>query len=250
MLDALLNIIKNRWHKTRSMPHQEVIANAEIPVQEAFRDIYHNNIWGGTESVSGPGSSLHKTEIIRRKLPKLFKKIEARSILDVPCGDFNWMKHVSLDISYIGADIVPEIILENNNSYLNPNRRFIVLDIIKDEIPSADIMLCRDCLVHFSYNDISYALNNITKSNIKYLLTTNFPRHKNKNISTGQWRPLNLEADPFNFPDPILTIKEGRTGRRSEYSDKSLALWRIKDIFSCLAGARPGQESLTRKQYL
>ena len=39
-------------------------------------------------------------------------------MLDIPCGDFYWMKEVDLkDIEYIGADIVDELIKKNNDKF-------------------------------------------------------------------------------------------------------------------------------------
>src|SRR4051812_27850000 len=61
-----------------------------------FSDIYRNNSWGDAESVSGRGSTLARTEVIRRSLPGLLESVGARSLLDAPCGDFNWMRHVEL----------------------------------------------------------------------------------------------------------------------------------------------------------
>ena len=40
------------------------------------------------------------------------------SLLDAPCGDFNWMRHVPLGgVSYTGADVVPELIARNRRDY-------------------------------------------------------------------------------------------------------------------------------------
>ena len=83
-------------------------------MEGVFSEIYSNNSWGDTESVSGPGSSLAQTAVIRRELPILLKKIDAESLLDAPCGDYNWMKYTELNLDkYIGADIVPELIINN-----------------------------------------------------------------------------------------------------------------------------------------
>ena len=58
----------------------------------------------------------------------------------------------------------------------------------------------------------------------------------NFNIKSGDWRPIDLELDPFNFPAPIKIINEGcqststRNGQKVFFSNKSLALWKIEDI--------------------
>ena len=74
---------------------------------ETFTEIFDKNLWASPESVSGGGSEMQNTEAIRRELPYLIQKFGIKSILDIPCGDWNWMKSVDLcGASYIGADIV------------------------------------------------------------------------------------------------------------------------------------------------
>src|SRR5262245_23095226 len=118
------------------------------------------------------------------------KEIQARSLLDAGCGDFNWMKEMKLDIDrYIGVDIVPELITANQQKYGSAIRIFIHLDITKNELPQADVILCPDCLAHFSFKDIFATIQRFKQSNCKYLLTTTFTRFpKNIDIATGGWR--------------------------------------------------------------
>lgn len=198
-------------------------------MEDTFTRIYRNKIWS-SESVSGVGSILSHTKVIRRELPGLLDEIGATSLLDIPCGDFNWLKEVSLNLGvYIGADVVEELIIINNKNFGNDARKFVKLDITKDELPLVDVIFCRDCLVHFSFDDIFLALKNIKASNSKYLLTTTFTaRDKNKDIFSGEWRPLNLQHAPFRFPKPIEIINENCP--ENGYADKSLGLWRILDI--------------------
>lgn len=193
-------------------------------IKKIFQEIYEYNMWGGTESVSGPGSSLSLTKGIIKELPKLIDYFNIKSILDAPCGDFHWMQQVKMNIQeYIGVDIVPELIEKNNRYYSNKQRKFLNLDILADLLPTVDLIICRDCLVHFSFQDIWQTLKNFQKSGSKYLLTTTFTDYPvNKDINTGDWRHLNFAKDPFNFPEPLYIIKE------MPYADKSLALWELK----------------------
>lgn len=159
-----------------------------------FSEIYRKNHWGSDEPVSGTGSVLEQTEAIIKELPPLLKELGATSILDIPCGDFNWMQQVDLrGIDYIGAEIVQELVQKNKETYESSSVRFEHLNLLQDELPAVDVIFCRDCLVHFSFKDIDRALQNICRSLAKYLLTTTFiERSKNVDIATGQWRPLNL----------------------------------------------------------
>ena len=200
--------------------------------EQIFTNIYNNNGFNGKESISGPGSDIYQTRIIIKEIPLLFKDYNISTMLDIPCGDFYWMKEVDLkDIEYIGADIVDEIIKKNNEEYSKSNLHFKKLDLLKDTLPNVDLIFTRDCLVHLSFEDIFKALTNICNSNSKYLLTTTFTeRTINNDIKTGQWRTLNLQIEPFFLPKPIKIINEGCTENEGIYSDKSLGFWKISDI--------------------
>jgi len=198
-----------------------------------FTDIYHGNRFGGKDSASGPGSDLIQTKVIIKELPILFGKFSISTILDIPCGDFHWMNSVDLDgIKYLGADIVNDLIQNNRKKYKRKNLAFQHLNIIHDSLSKVDLILCRDCLVHLSFKDIFIALTNICNSDSEYLLTTTFPfRKKNHNVLiTGDWRTLNLELPPFNFPPPLKLINEACPEGNDAYNDKSLGLWRIEEI--------------------
>jgi hypothetical protein len=202
--------------------------------EEIFTSIYETNRWGGGESVSGPGSGSIQTRHLRRELPLLLRDFNIQSVCDLPCGDFAWMKDVDLSgISYVGGDIVPKIIEQNNSLYKSPSRRFEVMDIISDPLPRADVILCRDCLVHFSFADIRLALSNICESGALFLITTTFTYRNvatNNDCATGRWRRLNLEMPPFNWPPPLRILTEGCTEKDATHTDKSVALWPIGQI--------------------
>jgi len=186
----------------------------------------------GSISLSGTGSDLFQTRAIIHELPKLFEELKIKSILDIPCGDFYWMKTVDLKgIDYIGADIVKKLVQTNKDNYENDKVSFRHLNIISDELPSIDLIICRDCFIHFCFEDTLRSICNISRNASEYILTTTFPHLKeNYDIYTGQFRPLNLEVPPFNFSAPLRIINEGCTESNGAFSDKSLGLWRIKDL--------------------
>ena len=200
--------------------------------EEEFAGLYRTNYWGSGESVSGGGSSITETAAIRRDLPLLFRDLNIKSILDVPCGDFHWMSQVDLSgIRYMGGDIVAEIIKKNQLVHARKTLSFFQIDIINDRLPKCDLIICRDCLVHLPLADAHKALMNFVRSRSTFLLTTTFPeRCGNHEIAPGKWRPINLEAEPFSLPKPWRTIKEECSEAAGAYSDKSLGLWRMKDL--------------------
>ena len=75
--------------------------------KDIFTNIYFKNKWGDNNSFSGSGSNLEQTSVILDELPKIIRKYKISSILDLPCGDFYWMKEFDFkEINYIGSDIV------------------------------------------------------------------------------------------------------------------------------------------------
>lgn len=198
-----------------------------------FAKIWSGNRWGDAESRSGTGSNLRETEYLRRALADLLERLHVRSVLDVPCGDYHWMREVPLPAGavYVGGDIVEALIEKNRGQFGSASRQFRTIDLMRDPLPNADLILCRDCLVHFSFSDILATIFNFKLSGTEYLLATHFTGdRKNRDIVTGQWRPLNLTREPFCFPDPILMIDEQCTEKGGAHRDKCLALWRLKDL--------------------
>lgn len=200
--------------------------------KSVFKEIYFNNLWGSSESVSGTGSTLAETKIVIHAMNELILKLNIKSILDIPCGDFHWMSKVDLAcVRYIGADIVENLVENNNLNYKNFNISFVVKDLINDPLPQSDLIIVRDCLVHLSNKDIHKAIYNIKNSGSKFLLTTSFPSFSvNNNIITGEWRPLNLQLKPFSLPLPLMTIKERLNDESDIYNSKSLMLWDISAL--------------------
>jgi hypothetical protein len=203
-------------------------------VKTIFEEIFEKRIWHSSTSVSGSGSEWKQTAEIRKHLPILLEKYKIKTLLDLPCGDFSWMQTLNLPVGkYIGADIVEQIILQNQLKYQSDQRSFLVLDFINDKLPDADLILVRDAWVHLSDELVKASIQNLKKSQITYLLTTHFPFEKrNIDIQTGSWRPINLMKKPFNFPQPIEIIAENSTESGGQYTDKSLALWKIADLYS------------------
>jgi hypothetical protein len=200
-----------------------------------FQRIFEENRWGNNESVSGEGSNLERTAVIRSQLPALLRRHGVHSILDAPCGDFFWMQAVALDdVKYIGVDIVQAIVAGNIELYANAYREFLVCDLVQDVLPAADLILCRDCLVHLSYEETRRAVDNFRRAGATWLLTTTFTGARdNHDIATGDWRPINLERPPYGFPPPVEVLNEGSDERDPElgdFPDKSLGLWRLGDL--------------------
>lgn len=186
------------------------------------------------EMISGPGSDLIQTAVISREIPALIKELEVQTMLDAPCGDFYWMQRLELKVkTYIGIDVVRELVERHTRNHANASRRFMCRDITKDNLPCVDLIFSRDALVHLSSEDGLAAIANFKASGSQYLLMTTFPETTvNEDIVTGEWRPINFQRPPFNLPPPLKLINEHCTEDGGKHADKSLGLWKLADILN------------------
>jgi hypothetical protein len=184
---------------------------------------------GLPETGCGAGSTFDNTQNVREQLPRLLSQLRVMKLLDAPCGDGNWMSRTDLyGIEYIGADYDQVHCAwtkarESQPSKFRPHSKTVVkLDICRNALPPADLMLCRDFLQHLPNVDVSTVLNNFRASGIVWLLATSHDNEKNDDIpERGMFRPLNLTVAPFNFPAPQRSIPDG--------DGRMLGLWRRND---------------------
>ena len=213
---------------------------AALPLAERFTRIHDLNLWGADQSRSGLGSEPDATLALRESLPRLLRRLRVGSVLDLPCGDGGWLIDLlPPDVRYTGIDIVPTLIERLQARYdEEPERRFAVGDVLEGGLPRADLVICRDLLVHLSLANVRTALRNIAASGTSWVLTTNFPSEPTStDIEDGDWRPINLKAAPFGLPEPDVSINERCTEGGGGYADKSLALWPA----SCLPAGHGGE---------
>ena len=188
-----------------------------------FTSIYKVNHWNKYKKinknnlqVSGPGSDPESLQIknLIVDLNKFIKDFQIKSILDMPCGDFVWMKklvELNKDLKYTGFDIVGEIIDYNNKKFSSNNIKFLKKDILNEpNFDGHDLIFVRDFFIHIPTDDILKNIYILAKSNIRFFATTQYQNNPfNKNIVIGQHRKINLSIEPFNFPKPFMQIIDG-----------------------------------------
>lgn len=184
---------------------------------------------GFSETVNGPGSRVEGTVDVREWLPKVFEAYDIKTMLDLPCGDWNWMQTVDLSsIQYEGWDIDSASIAQNwarfgdrGNVNFKFGNVFTAL-----EIPAVDLIFCRDFLQHLPNPAIIEVLHKFIESDSRYLITNNYRESTNAETHcsltgghTGAqgsnevlhgyyYRPVNLEAPPFRFGGRVESIVE------------------------------------------
>jgi hypothetical protein len=199
--------------------------------QQIFRTIFLERRWKSKESISGTGSALKATELVRENLSRLLADLGIKTLVDAPCGDCNWIRRMTYQFDqYIGIDIVPDLIERLRTEITTPNWRFQVGDIVTDILPRADALLCRDCLVHLPLEFSLHAVANWKLAGFKYVIATTFPGAENRETPLGKWRRLDMQAAPFNLPSPAAIIRERAHDPADPNNAKSLALWRTEDL--------------------
>lgn len=177
----------------------------EVNHKQVFSDIYRNNFWGNG---SGPGSTPQITFEYRSYLEEKIYNIRPKNIVDLGCGDFQFMSLVRLprEVQYFGVDCVPEVVEKVKVIYETDNLSFISGDIrdldsikglVSPEKP-IDLVLVKDVLIHWPNNEVKKFLDRLLKLCRFAIITNQVDGNENKDIVAGDYRPLNIEVDPFN----------------------------------------------------
>ncbi|MFE9428906.1 class I SAM-dependent methyltransferase [Kitasatospora sp. NPDC006697] len=206
------------------------------PAETLFTEIYRTNHWGSPESVSGPGSEIRQTEAVRAALSAVLARYPIRTVTDAGCGDVNWIRQVDgfdrLD-GYVGLDVVLDLVQLNQERHGSKRISFRQADLSRDDIPTADLVIARDCLVHLTHHEVLAFLDRVAASRSTYLLATTYVGEaENRDTTDTHWRPLNLQAAPFHLPEPVEYFDTDFTDGGRHHPGNGLGLWKIDQLSS------------------
>jgi len=207
----------------------ETFIHNQLHCGEGIAAYYEANPSPVTETLCGSGSTLDNTIDIREWLPTIIADYHIHTMLDAGCGDLHWIRHVDLgDVMYTGWDISAS---DATNPTFPHELHGPVNLLTVDTVPTRDLILCRDLLIHLPNEAITVLLDKFRASGSRYLLTTWCPSADNQDdcpLDGGQrWlgyfdRVINLEAHPFNFPPALASCPDSIPGF---WGDKRLALY-------------------------
>jgi hypothetical protein len=143
---------------------------------------------------------------------------DCRNIVELGCGDWATTRLINLNSqhSYLGLDIVPDVIVWNQERFQSSTVRFECIDFICQLPPRGDVLLIKDVLQHLSNTNVRAFIDNVLPL-FRYAILTNdvckFEEWRrfgifsvrtelqdpNIDISDGSSRPLRLDAAPFNL---------------------------------------------------
>ncbi|MBX3228780.1 MAG: class I SAM-dependent methyltransferase [Labilithrix sp.] len=188
-----------------------------VATQAAFERIYENSEWGENDAglgTSGSGSTVEATAVYRAFLTQFMRDNDIHSVVDAGCGDWEFSQTIDWSgIHYKGFDIVPAVIARDKAQFGKPNIEFFHADIVKTELPEADLLLSKHVLQHLPSADIKTFLAQLPK--FKHALITNgvSPRTfsaRNVDIQAGAYRELDITQPPFGVAgSKVLSYWDG-----------------------------------------
>lgn len=138
------------------------------------------------------------------------RAVQAESILDVGCGDANWLRLFSgwQKRRYVGIDHEPEHIALARERI--PEGEFIEADLLEG-IERAegkfDLALSRHVMQHLETGYNLQLLDAIAKKT-RYYLFTNYSVPRNVDLPPSKFRPVNLRLAPY-FLTPTQWYTDG-----------------------------------------
>lgn len=196
-------------------------------IESVFTNIYEKALWSSDKEgkgVSGTGSLVKEAAPYMDFLSHFITFNDVRSVVDIGCGDWTFSQHMNWDhVQYWGIDVVRSVIEKNQKRFVDKNIYFIHGNSLEIELPSADLLVCKDVLQHLSHEDIDTFLRKIRK--YKHCLITNdiYPNQNNKPIVSGDYRFVDLTQFPF-FVDgvKVFTYKSGVVTKQVLYMHNKL----------------------------
>lgn len=189
-----------------------------------FSQIYANGAWvmrENQDSLSGVGSTQAATRELSIQLSEFLRAVGCRRLVDIGCGDFNWMHTVEGDFDYLGIDVVPQVIEQNTARYANTRRRFLCGDATRGPIEAGDVAICREVLFHLSFQDGMKLLRNVRAAGFEHVLfTTDNSIWFNSDIRSGDFRRISLLKSPYALPTPSRELADDKVSR-----GRVMAVW-------------------------
>lgn len=172
-----------------------------MEMRSAFEDIYKNDRW--THS-SGPGSMLQFNLPYMRFLESFVAANAIRSISDIGCGDFQFMKDVDLgEAVYDGYDLVASVIDATQVLHGSDRVHFHIMPDDPTELDGGDLAILKDVLIHLDNGHAQQLLDALV-AKFRFILTVNNiakdPAVYNRDIEPGRFRPVDVSLPPFNYP--------------------------------------------------
>jgi len=206
----------------------------------AFQRTYAEGLWGSEGDrrfFSGAGSRGYAADAyviaILAELDALRTAAQRPlKIVDIGCGDFVIGAEIARHTpdTYIGCDIVPELVEHNQAVHSGDRVSFQLLDAVADPLPEADVYLVRQVLQHLSNADIQRIIEKLRDHPAVYITegqprVTLGPINPDKPVNhevrfdwrTGVGRGVELDQSPYDLKVDLISRVVGETEAINSY---------------------------------
>lgn len=155
---------------------------------EEWEELYVNHNGWNNEG-SGSGSLLSNNFGLVNYLTEIIYANNIRSIIDIGCGDLQWipslLEDINIEVTYTGLDCSKYVIDTNKRDYSNYN--FIHKDIYNKKFridnTQYDLVLCKDVIQHRASAD-EILIKNLNKINSSMIIVVYPDWHQ---IDKNRW---------------------------------------------------------------
>lgn len=204
-----------------------------MSLAETFDAVYRENAWGGTESRSGPGSSMEATTNVRFWLQRMYESLSFDSVLDIGCGESTWWPWPKgFGPRYLGLDVSEEALSRNpwrrHESTARGHQAALVMPREADLEP-ADMVILRHVIQHLPIEEGSKLLERVPRPT--WLLATTYIQGTHREgfdlsldtVARGGGYFPDMTAPVFRLGQPQVLIRDNVMSRY----DCHLGLWRL-----------------------
>lgn len=132
--------------------------------QDAFDQIYARRGWGEGPSRSGGGSSPEVARPYVDFVCRIILEHEVRSVVDIGHGDWvMWPEHAFSETTYLGLDVATDLSVQVSRIHGTDRRTFRHADAVTEDLPAADLLVCKDVLQHLPDHDVAAVLRKLRR---------------------------------------------------------------------------------------
>jgi SAM-dependent methyltransferase len=188
---------------------------SHLALHDPFDQWYDPDKWVG----SGPGSQPEYTTDYRGHLRRIIDGLDGATIVDVGCGDWQFMwlvmgSYLDLGMRYLGIDVVPSVVERNRKLFRHPGLQFHTWETAPKKI-ECDLAICKDVMQHLPRADREEILARVKPK--KWLLVNDFKEGVNPEIERGGNTTIDPVYPPFRFKTvrEVCRFPKGKTDKRA-----------------------------------
>ncbi len=156
------------------------------------------------------------------RLARFIDEHNVKRIVDLSCGAMAWwpttLGFAKRDVHFLGFDVSNEVIQRNKERLRSyRNFEFRAENAVSVEIPSCDLLVCRETLNHLPIADAKLVMDRMLGSQSRFVaisqnafidVNLDDGQRETKHGAALKYTDWNISKPPFNTPDPFFEIPD------------------------------------------